>query len=162
MLPAWGLANAAATLVGQNLGARQPDRAEKSAWRAAFFNMVFLGIVSLGYLIGAPVMMTFFSDDPKVLEYGVQCLRLVTLGYIIFGYGMVISQSFNGAGDTRTPTIINLFGFWFFQIPLAYALAVMLEMGPAGVFVAISVAESAIALVAIVIFRKGRWKQVKV
>ncbi|UYQ92596.1 MATE family efflux transporter [Chitinophaga horti] len=162
MLPAWGLANAAATLVGQNLGAKLPDRAEKSVWRAAFFNMIFLGLVSVVYMIGAPAMMTFFTQDDEVLRYGAQCLRLVTIAYIFYGYGMVIAQAFNGAGDTRTPTVINIFGFWCFQIPLAYVLAVPLGLGPAGVFIAISAAESAIALAGIIIFRKGRWKQVKV
>jgi putative MATE family efflux protein len=162
ILPAWGMANAAATLVGQNLGAQLPDRAEKSVWRAAFFNMIFLGVVSVAYFVFAPFLMGFFSTDPEVLRYGAQCLRLVTLGYIFYAYGMVISQSFNGAGDTRTPTFINLAGFWGFQIPLAYLLAVVAGMGPAGVFVAISIAESAIALAGILIFKKGKWKQVKV
>lgn len=162
ILPAWGMANAGATLVGQNLGAKQPERAERSVWRAAFFNMLFLGTVSVIYFFTAPYLMHFFTQDPLVTQYGAQCLRLVTIGYIFYAYGMVVSQAFNGAGDTRTPTLINLFGFWCFQIPLAYLLAMVFDWGPSGVFIAISVAESMIAIASIIIFRKGRWKNVKV
>jgi putative MATE family efflux protein len=162
ILPAWGLANAAATLVGQNLGANQPDRAEKSAWRAAFLNMIFLGVVSIFFLVLAPQIIRLFTDDPIVLDYGIMCLRIVSLGYMFYAYGMVISQSFNGAGDTITPTVLNFFGFWMIQIPGAYALAVLLEMGPKGVFMAIPGAESLMAIACIIIFRKGKWKQMKV
>ncbi|HYG01923.1 MAG TPA: MATE family efflux transporter [Chryseosolibacter sp.] len=162
ILPAWGMANASATLVGQNLGAGHPDRAEKSVWRSAFLNMIFLGIVTIVFLVFAQPLLSFFSTDPEVLRNGVQCLQIVAMGYIFYAYGMVISQSFNGAGDTLTPTIINLFGFWFFQIPLAYVLAITLNFETTGVYAAISIAESAIAIVAILIFRKGRWKQTKI
>ena len=162
LLPASGMANAAAALVGQNLGARQPERAEKSVWRAAFYNMIFLGLVSILFLVAARQVILLFTQDPGVVAYGAQALQLVSLGYIFYAYGMVLSQSFNGAGDTRTPTIINLFGFWMFQVPLAWILAVHLGWGPSGVFCAVATAESCIAIAAIIIFRKGRWKQVKV
>ncbi|SDF17292.1 MATE family efflux transporter [Chitinophaga filiformis] len=162
LLPAFGMANAAAALVGQNLGAGQPDRAETSVWRAAFFNMVFLGLISICFFLAArPIVMIFTSETAIVLQ-AAQCLQLVSIGYIFYAYGMVLSQSFNGAGDTRTPTLINLVGFWMLQIPMAWILAVNYNMGPAGVFWAIAIAESCIAVAAIVIFRKGWWKQVKV
>ena len=162
ILPAWGLANAAATLVGQNLGAEQPERAEKSVWKAAYMNMVFLGIVSVIFIILAPQIMRIFSHDPAVLAYGIKGLRLMSIGYVFYAFGMVMSQSFNGAGDTRTPTFINLFGFWVLQIPLAWVLAVLLKWGPMGVFTAILVAESVIAVTAIIIFKRGNWKKIKV
>lgn len=162
ILPAWGMANAAATLVGQNLGAGQPERAAKSVWRAAFLNMIFLGLVTLVFFFGAPAIIGFFTHDAQVVTYGTQCLRIICLGYIFYAYGMVLTQAFNGAGDTRTPTILNLFGFWCFQIPLAYLLAITLQWGPDGVFWAISISESCIAIVAILLFRRGRWKTVTV
>jgi putative MATE family efflux protein len=162
ILPAWGMANASATLVGQNLGAERPDRAEKSVWRTAFLNMIFLGSVGIIFLLFAKPILGFFSDDVEVLRNGVQCLQIVCLGYAFYAYGMVISQSFNGAGDTRTPTIINFVGFWLFQIPLAYMLALVLELGSPGVYAAISIAESAIAVAGIIIFRRGKWKTVKI
>lgn len=162
ILPAWGMANAAATLVGQNLGAQLPDRAEKSVWQAAFLNMLFLGLVTLVFFAASPAIIGFFSIDPAVIHYGVVCLRIVCLGYVFYAYGMVLSQAFNGAGDTRTPTILNFFGFWCFQIPLAYVLAIVLNLGPEGVFWAISIAESCIAIVAILLFRQGKWKMKQV
>ncbi len=162
ILPAWGMANASATLVGQNLGAGHPDRAEKSVWRTAFLNMIFLGSVTILFLIFARPMLNFFTEDPEVLRNGIQCLQIVCLGYVFYAYGMVISQSFNGAGDTRTPTLINFFGFWLFQIPLAYTLAMVFHTGSPGVYAAISIAESAIAIAGIIIFRKGKWKTVKI
>lgn len=162
LMPAFGMANAAATLVGQNLGAQQPDRAEKSVWKAAQLNMIFLGIVTLIFFIFARPIISIFNQQPEVVAYGVDCLRYVCVGYVFFGYGMVVVQSFNGAGDTKTPTILNIFGFWLFQIPLAYTLAILFDFGPKGVFLAISVAESAIAVAAIILFRRGKWKQVKV
>jgi putative MATE family efflux protein len=162
ILPAWGMANAAATLVGQNLGAFQPLRAEKSVWRAAFLNMIFLGIVSVIFFFSAHQIITLFNNQPGVVRYGTLCLRIVCLGYIFYAYGMVISQSFNGAGDTRTPTLLNLFGFWAFQIPLAYLLSISLKIGPEGVFWAISIAEGAMAVAGILLFRRGKWKEVKV
>lgn len=162
ILPAWGMANAAATLVGQNLGAGQPDRAERSVWRAAFFNMIFLAIVTVAFLVLARPILGLFSDDPEVIRNGVQCLQIVSLGYVFYAYGMVMTQSFNGAGDTRTPTLINFVGFWLFQIPLAYTLAIVLGIGLPGVFSAIAIAESAIAVAGILIFRQGKWKAVKI
>lgn len=162
ILPAWGMANAAATLVGQNLGAQQPERAETSVWRTAFYNMLFLGFITLVFFFGAHNIISFFNSEPEVIRYGTLCLRIVCLGYVFYAYGMVISQSFNGAGDTRTPTILNLFGFWLFQIPLAYVMAIVLKAGPEGVFWAISIAESCIAIAAILLFRRGAWKKVQV
>lgn len=162
ILPAWGMANAAATLVGQNLGAKMPDRAEQSVWKAAKYNMFFLVTVAILFFTGAEWIMMFFTDNKDVIASGVKCLRFVSLGYAFYGYGMVVSQSFNGAGDTKTPTIINLFGFWAFQIPLAYVLAKILNMGETGVFLAIPIAESAIAVVAIILFKRGNWKTIKV
>jgi putative MATE family efflux protein len=162
ILPAWGMANAAATLVGQNLGALQPERAEQSVWRTAFFNLIFLALVTVFFLTTAQHLIGIFTADANVLFYGMRCLQIVSLGYIFYAYGMVMTQSFNGAGDTRTPTILNFFGFWMFQIPLAYLLAITFELGPNGVFWAIPIAESAIALVAIIIFKRGKWKSVKV
>lgn len=162
LLPASGMANAAAALVGQNLGAGQPERAERSVWRAAFYNMIFLGLISLFFMLAAEPVIRLFTQEPEVVKYGAQALQLVSLGYIFYAYGMVLSQSFNGAGDTRTPTIINIFGFWMLQIPLAWVLAVHYNWGPAGVFVAIAAAESVMAVISIIIFRKGWWKRVKV
>jgi putative MATE family efflux protein len=162
ILPAWGMANASATLVGQNLGAGHPDRAEKSVWRAAFLNMIFLGSVTVIFLVFAHTFLSFFTEDPEVLKNGIECLQIVCLGYVFYAYGMVISQSFNGAGDTITPTIINFFGFWLFQIPVAYLLAIVLDIGTPGVYAAISIAESAIAVAGIIIFRRGKWKIVKI
>lgn len=162
ILPAWGMANAAATLVGQNLGANQPERAEKSVWRTAFFNMIFLGLVTVLFFSMADPILRMFTSDAAVLENGILCLQIVSLGYIFYAYGMVISQAFNGAGDTATPTVLNFFGFWTFQIPLAYALAITFDYGPPGVYAAISIAESCIAIVAIILFKRGKWKLVKI
>jgi len=162
ILPAWGMANAAATLVGQNLGANQPERAEQSAWRTAFLNMIFLGSVSLLFLLLAEPIITFFTSDPEAMKSGTRCLQIVALGYGFYAYGMVITQAFNGAGDTRTPTIINFFGFWMFQIPLAYTLAHPFAGGSSGVYAAIAISESAIAIASILVFRRGKWKAVQV
>jgi len=162
LLPASGMANAAAALVGQNLGAGQPERAETSVWRAAFFNMIFLGLVSIFFLTMARPVVMLFTQEESIVLHAAQCLQLVSIGYIFYAYGMVLSQSFNGAGDTRTPTLINLVGFWMFQVPMAWILAVNYNLGPAGVFWAIAIAESCVAVAAIVIFRKGWWKQIKV
>jgi putative MATE family efflux protein len=162
ILPAWGLANAAATLVGQNLGANQPDRAEKSVWRTAFIAFCFFAIVAVVFFVFGANLMRFFTNDKEAITAGTECLHILAIGYVFFAYGMIISQAFNGAGDTRTPTYINLFVFWVLQIPLAWVLAKFLKMGPTGVYVAIGVAESVLAIVSIVIFRKGKWKLVKV
>jgi putative MATE family efflux protein len=162
ILPAWGMANAAATLVGQNLGAGQPDRAEKSVWTTAFYCMLFMALVTVLFFGLATPILNVFTHDTAVLVNGIECLQIVSLGYIFYAYGMVVNQSFNGAGDTRTPTIISFFGFWIFQIPLAYLLAKVLNIGTLGVYLAITVAESLMAVAAIIIFRRGKWKTVKI
>lgn len=162
LLPAWGMSNAAATLVGQNLGAKRPDRAEQSVWTAARYNSIFMVLVSLLFLFGSEAIVTFMNKDAEVEAVAVRALRIISLGYIIYGVGMVLTNALNGAGDTRTPTLINLFCFWAFQIPLAYIMAVVLGWGPTGVFVAIPVTETAITLSSWLIFRKGSWKKVKI
>jgi putative MATE family efflux protein len=159
ILPSWGLGSAAATLVGQNLGAKRPERAEASVWRAAFFNMVFLGTVSLIFLAFAPQLVGIFSRDQVVIGYGANCLRIISLCYVLYAYGMIIVQAFNGAGDTRTPLLINLFCFWIVQLPLAFTLGRRLHLGPNGVYFAILTTEVLLASIAIYVFRKGWWKQ---
>lgn len=162
ILPSWGLSNAAATLVGQNLGAGFPDRAEQSVWKSAFYNMIFLFVISLVFGIWAEWFVRLFANEPEVVKYGALALRVICCGYIFFAYGMVISQSFNGAGDTKTPTIINFFCFWMFEVPLAWLLSRTLELGPLGIFLAIALASSLFAIVSIVIFRRGNWKTVSI
>lgn len=162
ILPAWGLSNAASTLVGQNLGAQQPDRAEKSVWRSANLNMLFLFGVSLIYFAGAQFLIGFFSQEQAVIEAGVQCLRIICTSYLFFAYGMVLSQSFNGAGDTRTPTLINFLCYWVLEIPLGYLLAVHFDWQLAGVCWAIAICETIAALVFVLVFRQGRWKLVEI
>ncbi|MDA7510593.1 MATE family efflux transporter [Verrucomicrobia bacterium] len=162
LLPAWGMSNAAATLVGQNLGAGRPDRAEEAAWTTAKYNFRFLAVVSVIFFIGAPTIMRLFTNDAAVINYGVQCLRWVSWIYVFVAYGMVMIQSFNGAGDTTTPTYINLASHWGLKIPLAWILSVNMGMGPTGVFVAIPVAELTSALIGIYLFKKGNWKRTKV
>lgn len=162
ILPAWGMANAAATLVGQNLGAGEPERAEKSVWRTAFLTFCFFAFVSIVFFVFGENLMRFFTQDEEAVKTGTQCLYILSIGYVFFAYGMVVSQAFNGAGDTRTPTYINLFVFWVLQIPLAYILAKSMNWGPAGVYAAIAVSETVLAFVSVYIFRKGKWKLVKV
>jgi putative MATE family efflux protein len=159
LLPSWGMANAAATMVGQALGAKDPERAERAVWKAGFYNMIFLGIVGVVFVLFAPQIIWLYTDEPQVAQYGVDCLRIVAYGFLFYAYGMVLGQSFNGAGDTWTPTIINLFVFWLWEIPLAYVLSKVLGMGPRGVFVAITIAFSTLAVVSAVVFRQGRWKR---
>ncbi|HSC26035.1 MAG TPA: MATE family efflux transporter [Vicinamibacterales bacterium] len=158
LLPAFGISNAAATMVGQNLGARRPDRAERAAWTAAVYNMVFLGGVGLVFLLAAGPIASLFTRDPTVLSYAVRCLRVVSLGFVFYGCGMVLTQAFNGAGDTWTPTAVNLFVFWLWEIPLAWWLSSRAGLGAQGVFVALAVAYSTLAIVSAVLFRRGRWK----
>jgi putative MATE family efflux protein len=158
LLPAFGLSNAAATMVGQALGAMKPDRAEASVWRAARYNVVFLGSVGVLFVIFARPIVVFFTPDVAVERYGVAALRTISCGFLFYAYGMVLTQSFNGAGDTATPTWINLFVFWLFEIPLAWLLALRLGMGPSGVFYAITVSFSTLAVVSAVLFRRGTWK----
>ena len=159
ILPSWGLGSAAATLVGQNLGAQQPDRAEQSVWRASFFNMIFLGALSLVFLVFAPQLIGIFSRDPAVISIGASCLRIISGCYVLFAYGMVIVQAFNGAGDTFTPTIINLVCYWVVQLPLAFLMSRRTELGPNGIFWAILITECLLAGVSIFVFRLGRWKK---
>jgi Na+-driven multidrug efflux pump len=158
LLPSWGVSNAAATLVGQNLGAGKPDRAETSVWRTAFLNMFFLGGVSIAFLVFAPLLASAFTDNPAVMPYAVGCLRIVSAGFVFYAYGMVLTASFNGAGDTLTPTLLNLLCFWLFEIPLAYVLARVLGFGPEGVFWALALSFSLLAVLSATIFRRGRWK----
>ncbi len=162
ILPAWGIANAAATLTGQNLGAGQPDRAEKSVWRSAFLTLCFFAFVALMFFFLGEFFMRFFTSNELAIKEGAKCLNILAIGYIFFAYGMVLTQAFNGAGDTRTPTFINLFVYWLFQIPLAYFMARYFKMGSTGVYVAINIAETMLAVISIIIFRKGKWKLVKV
>ncbi|HEY6979007.1 MAG TPA: MATE family efflux transporter [Chitinophagaceae bacterium] len=162
ILPAWGMSNAAATLVGQNLGAKQTLRAEESVMKTAKYNAVFMALVSLIFLFGASPIISIFTNDEAIKIIAVQALRIIAAGYIFYGIGMVMINAFNGAGDTWTPTWINLFGFWLFQIPLAYVMASSLNMGPTGVFIAIPISETVITIAAYVLFRKGKWKTVAV
>jgi putative MATE family efflux protein len=162
LLPAWGASNAAATLVGQNLGARDPERAEKAVIKTAKYNAAFMGMVSLLFLFAAEPIVSLFALQPEVAVIATRALRIISTGYIFYGVGMVMINAFNGAGDTRTPTLINVFCFWLFQIPLAYLLAKYFKLGPTGVFIAIPVAETLITVTAVLLFKKGRWKKVMV
>jgi putative MATE family efflux protein len=158
ILPSWGLSNAAATLVGQNLGAGKPDRAERSVWLAGLYNMIFLAAVALVFIAFAEPLIGLFSPDPAVRAVGASSLRIISYGYVFYAWGMVMVQAFNGAGDTTTPTIVNLCCYWLFQLPLAWSLARVLGLGPQGVFFAITIAESVLAVVGVLCFRRGTWK----
>ncbi len=158
LLPSFGVSNAAATLVGQNLGAKKPDRAEAAAWKAGLYNTICLGTVGAIFLLFAPQLIQLFTTDPEVAQYAVRCLRIVSAGFLFYGYAMVLTASFNGAGDTRTPTLINLVCMWMWEIPLAWALAHPFGFGPTGVFIAVSVAFSTMAFVSAWLFSKGTWK----
>jgi len=162
ILPAWGIANAAATLTGQNLGAGHPERAERSVWRSAFLALCFFALVALVFFFFGETFMRFFTSNELAVAEGTRCLHILAIGYMFFAYGMVLTQAFNGAGDSKTPTYINLFVFWMLQIPMAYLLVTYLKMGTTGVYVAINIAETVLAIISIIIFRKGRWKLVKV
>ena len=159
ILPAWGLSNAAATLVGQNLGAKQPERAEQSVWRTGIYNMLFLGSVGVLFIFFAEPLIRLFSHDPAVVPLGAACLRIVSYGNIGYAFGMVMLQAFNGAGDTVTPTYVYLFGFWLLEIPLAYWLAIPAHLRSNGVYIAIVVAETAIAGASAILFKRGHWKR---
>jgi putative MATE family efflux protein len=162
LLPAWGLSNAASTLVGQNLGAGQPERAERSVWITGLYNMVFMGVIAIVFLFASKPVVAVMTTDPDVRPIAADCLRIIGYGYVAYAWGMVMLQAFNGAGDTTTPTIINIICFWLFQIPLAWALALPLGWGPSGVFWAIAISYSLSAVIGIVVFRRGRWKLKKV
>jgi len=157
-LPAWGLGNAAATLVGQNLGAARPDRAEKSVWAASRYNVIFMTVLGSIFIVLAPQIVGMFTDDAEILGYGVSCLRIMGLGYPMYAVGMIVIQALNGAGDTRTPSILNFIAFWLLQIPLAYWLATGVGFGPNGVFMAIIVSESVLTILGVLVFRRGSWR----
>jgi len=162
ILPSWGLSNAAATLVGQNLGAGKPERAEQAVWRTGLYNMLFLGLLGVFFVFLAEPIVRLFTHDPAVIPLAATCLRIVSYGNIGYAYAMVMLQAFNGAGDTVTPTIVNFFGFWLLEIPLAYWLAIPLRLQSNGVFYAIVVAEGSIALASAVLFKRGKWKAQKI
>ncbi|HNP32456.1 MAG TPA: MATE family efflux transporter [Flavobacterium sp.] len=162
ILPAWGLSNAAATLVGQNLGAKQPERAEQSVLLTTRYNVIFMSFVTLLFVCFSEVIISFYTADKVILNYGSQALRIIGFGYVFYGIGMVMIQSLNGAGDTKTPTWINVFCFWMIQIPLAWFLAVHLNFGPLGAFIAIPSAETVLAALAFYFFKKGKWKRIEV
>jgi putative MATE family efflux protein len=158
ILPSWGLSNAAATLVGQNLGAKKPERAEQAVWRTGFYNMLFLGSVGVFFVLMAEPIVRLFTQDPAVVALAATCLRIVSYGNIGYAYGMVMLQAFNGAGDTVTPTIVHFFGFWMLEIPLAYWLAIPMRLHSKGVYIAIVIAECSIAAASAVLFKRGKWK----
>ena len=162
ILPSWGLSNAAATMVGQNLGAGHPERSEKSVYLTGFYNMCYMALLSVVFLLFAPQVTAFFTDDQEVAHVAITLLRVFSIGNICYAWGMVLVQAFNGAGDTVTPSLINLFCYWFFQIPLAWFLATVMGMGPKGVFSAVPAAEAAMTITSFVAFRRGRWKLKKI
>lgn len=162
LLPSWGMANAAATLVGQNLGAKQPERAERSVWITGLANMAFLATVSLVYISFSEALVRVFTAEPAVVAAGAECLRIVSYGYLVYAWGMVMPQAFNGAGDTLTPTKINFFCFWLLEVPLAYLLAIQAGAGEQGVYWSIVIAEATGAAMGIWLFRRGRWKTIQV
>ncbi|MCK0145504.1 MATE family efflux transporter [Arenibacter sp. F26102] len=162
LMPSWGMSNAAATLVGQNLGAKQPNRAEISVWKTGKYNAIFMFLVSLIYLFFARDIIMFFNTTPKVVEYGTLCLQIIAAGYVFYAYGMVLTQAFNGAGDTRTPTKINFLIFWIFQLPMAYLIAITFNYGAIGVFIAIAVAEILLTIISYILFKQGKWKEIQV
>src|SRR3984893_12250224 len=162
ILPSWGLSNAAATLVGQNLGAGHPERSEKAVWRTGLYNVIFLGAIGVIFIFFSEPIVRLFTHDPEVVPLGAACLRIVSYGNLGYAYFMVMMQAFNGAGDAITPTIVNFFGFWLLEIPLAYWLAIPLHMRSNGAFFSIAIAESAMATVSAVLFKQGRWKKQKI
>jgi putative MATE family efflux protein len=162
VLPSWGLSNAASTLVGQNLGAKRPDRAAQAVWRTAFYNMLFLGSIGIFFIVFATPVVKLFVDDPAVIPIAALALRTFSCGNVGYAYGMVMLQAFNGAGDTFTPTIVNFFGFWVVGLPLAWWLAIDLHVQAEGAFLAIVVAECTMAVVGIMLFRQGRWRRQRI
>jgi Na+-driven multidrug efflux pump len=162
ILPSWGMSNAAATLVGQNLGAGHPERAEKAVWRTGLYNMAFLGTVGIFFIFFAEPVVRLFTHDPAVVPLGAACLRIVSYGNLGYAYFMVMMQAFNGAGDTITPTIVNFFGFWLLEIPLAYWLAIPLRMRSNGAFFSIAIAETSMAIASAILFKRGKWKKQKI
>jgi len=162
LLPSWGISNAASTLVGQNLGAKHPDRAERSVMITGVVNMILLGTVGLIYVLFPGPFIRLFIHDPVVIKAGIECLRIVSIGFIMYGFGMVLVNSFNGAGDTSTPLKINFIAFWLIEIPLAWILAIKSGMNENGVFWAIVIAESFMTITAFFVFRRGKWKSKEV
>jgi Na+-driven multidrug efflux pump len=162
ILPSWGLSNAAATLVGQNLGAGHPERAEKAVWRTGLYNVIFLGLIGVIFIFFAEPIVRLFTHDPVVVPLGAACLRIISYGNLGYAYFMVMMQAFNGAGDTVTPTIVNFFGFWLLEIPLAYWLAIPMHMHSNGAFASIAIAESSMAVVSAILFKQGKWKKKKI
>jgi putative MATE family efflux protein len=158
LLPSWGLGNAAATLVGQCLGARKPERGEQAVWTAARYTVIFLGTVGLIFILVAEPIIGLFTSDAGSLSHGVRCLRIVSAGFLFYAFGTVLEQSFNGAGDTTTPTLVNLGCFWVLELPLAWVLAHVLELGPTGAFLSITISYCLMAVVSLLLFRRGRWK----
>ena len=158
LLPSWGISNAAATLVGQNLGANQHHRAEKSVWAVGKVNLWLMGIISIVLILFPSAFIRLFIDEPEVIKSGMMSLRIISIGFIFYGLGMVMVQALNGAGDTVTPTIINFFCFWILEIPLAYFLAITLNIGEEGVYYSIVISESVMALAATFLFKRGKWK----
>jgi len=162
ILPAWGVANAAATLVGQNLGAGKPDRAERAVWITGVWNMAFMAVITVLFVVFAEPIVGVFTDDPETLAVGTAALRIISYGYVFYAWGMVVLQAFNGAGDTVTPTWVNFVAFWLIQIPLAWCLAMRTELGHHGVYVAIAIAYSLSAVFGMILFRRGKWKEKEV
>lgn len=162
LLPSWGMSNAAATLVGQNLGAKKAERAERSVWITALINMFFLIFVGIIFYFFAPVLVSLFTNEQNVIQTGTQCLRIISFGYLFYSWGMIMTQAFNGAGDTMTPTYLNFVCFWIVEIPLAWYLSMVINLHETGVFLAIVIAESLLGLLGIWVFRCGRWKHQKV
>jgi putative MATE family efflux protein len=162
ILPAWGLSNAAATLVGQNLGAKKPERAELSVYRTGLYNMLYMGTISVILIFFPAPLVAVFSSEPSVAQTAVACLRFVGLAYVSYAWGMVFTQAFNGAGDTVTPTVINFVAFWVFQLPVAYLLGIYYGLGPRGVFSAVPIADIIFTITALILFRRGSWKQQKI
>jgi Na+-driven multidrug efflux pump len=162
LLPSWGVSNAAVTLVGQNLGAGKPERAEASAWKAGLYNTCCLGSIGAMFLLAAPLIVSAFTQDAEVAGHAIHCLRIVSAGFLFYGYGMVLTAAFNGAGDTRTPTLINLFSLWVLELPLAWVLAYPLGFGPTGAFIALSIGFSTMCFLSVWQFRRGEWKTQRV
>jgi putative MATE family efflux protein len=162
LLPSWGVSNAAVTLVGQNLGAGHPERAEESAWKICIYNTVCLVSIGVVFMVFAPLIVSAFTSDAEVAAIAVRCLRIVSTGFLFYGYGMALTAAFNGAGDTRTPTLINVFSLWIIELPLAWVLAHRLGFGPTGAFIALSVGFSTMCFISVWLFRRGRWKTQRV